>query len=302
VINWNDLRYFLAIHRTGSLAGAAKLLKVDQTTVGRRLAALEDALDARLFDRTSDGLSLTAAGERALERASDLDERIGLLEGAVRGGDGRPEGTVRVATSENLAVPFFAERIMRVRKTYPGLNLELVTSSAFINLLRREADIAVRAAPRVLPDQQNLIVRKVAEIGLALYASRAYLDSHPPVVVADGLAGHDIVLLDGDLAETVAGRWIAEAGKAARPVLRVNSFLNAASAAAVGGALALVPCFATALWPSLVRATADNALTNELWILVVPDLLKTARVRAVYDHIVWALEVERDLLMGRVEP
>jgi DNA-binding transcriptional LysR family regulator len=298
VINWNDLRYFLAIHREGSLGGAARTLKVDQTTVGRRLSALEDALAVRLFDRTSDGLSLTIAGERVLRHASDFEERFGSMESVVRGGDARPEGTVRIATSENIAVPFLLERILRVRRTHPGLDLEVVTGSASVNLLRREADLAVRISPRALPAQQNLIARKVADVAITLYATRGYLDAHPPVDLADGLAGHEVVLFDADLADTPPGRWIAENAKAARAVLRVNSFLGAASAASTGTVLALLPCFVTEMWPTLERATASNVMTNEVWLLVQPELLKTARVRTVVDHLVAELEAAKDLLRG----
>lgn len=296
VINWNDLRYFLAIHRAGTLGGAARFLKVDQTTVGRRLTTLEEALGVRLFDRTPDGFELTTAGERVLANTTDLEERLGSMESAVLGGDARPEGTVRIATSENLAVPFLISRFLGVRTAHPGLELEIVTATASVNLLRREADIALRIAPRALPAQQNLVARKVAAITLALHATRAYLDSHPEVNVADGLAGHEVVL-DGELAEAPPGRWITESAHAARTVLRVNSLLGAAAAAATGNVLAFVPCFMTELWPSLERASADG-LDNEVWLLVQPEVLRTARVRTVVDHVVAELDAAKDILRG----
>lgn len=297
-MNWNDLRVFLAIHRAGTLAGAAKQLKIDQTTVGRRLAALEEELGVRLFDRTPDGLSITHAGERMVAEAGDLDERFGAIEAAVRGDDARAEGTVRIATSENLAVGFLLELLLGVREKHPAITLEVVTGTASVNLLRREADIAIRAAPRSLPQQQNLIVRRLGDSGFALYATRGYLDAHPAVAIDEGLRGHDVVLYDDELAGTPPGKWIAETATAARCVLKVNSMIGAATAASTGTALALLPCFMTARFADLVRATAGNVLAADLWLLVHPDLARTARIRAVVDHAVAAFEAAKPLLRG----
>lgn len=297
-MNWSDLRVFLAIHRAGTLAGAAKLLKIDQTTVGRRLAALEDDLGVRLFDRTPDGLTITSAGERMVESAGDLDERFGAIEASVRGEDTRAEGVVRIATSENLAVGFLNELLLRVRDAHPGITLEIVTGAGSVNLLRREADIAIRAAPKSLPQQQNLIVRRLGDCGFALYATRAYLDAHPPIAIDRGLEGHDVVLYDDELAPTPPGKWIAETATAARCVVKVNSMLGAAASANASAALALLPCFMTARFPALVRATEGNVLSTDLWLLVHPDLARTARIRAVVEHTVAELEAAKPLLRG----
>ena len=118
------------------------------------------------------------------------------------------------------------------------------------------------------------------------------------MVVADGLAGHEVAAFDGDLAGTKPGQWLAESATSARAVLRVNSFLGAASAASTGTVLALLPCFVTELWPTLERATEKNALTNEVWLLVHEDVLRTARVRAVFDHLVGEMAAAKDVLRG----
>src|SRR3954463_16662153 len=127
--NWNDLRYFLAVQRSGSLAEAARKLKVDQTTVGRRLSALEASLAARLFDRSADGLVLTGAGERILRLAEELERSMLELEHQVAGDDARIGGTVRLTTSDPFATGFVIRKLTGLRKRHPELQLELQTGS-----------------------------------------------------------------------------------------------------------------------------------------------------------------------------
>lgn len=298
MLNWNDLRYFVAIARAGTLAAAAKELKVDQTTVGRRLAALEETLGAQLFVRTPDGFTLTTAGERAIALANDLDERIGSIEAKVRGTDDRPEGVVRVTTNENFGVGVLLARLLRVRERHPGIQLELLTTLRRVNLLRREADMAVRVAPRAPQDQQELIVRKIGTIGMSLYTTRAYLDAHPPVRPEDGLQDHDVILYEEELGDAPPGQWLAANARAGRPVLKTNSMLAAGLAASVGAGVALVPCMMTEMYPTLERVLPDNVLENHIWLVVHPDLHATARVRAVADHIIDELARIDTLLRG----
>lgn len=172
VLNWNDLRYLIAAQRAGSLAGAAKHLKVDQATVSRRLAALEEALGTRLFDRTSDGLVLTPAGERAIAELQGLEERIAAVETKVAGGDERIEGTVRIATSENLALGFLLKDLVAVCRTHSDLALEIVTGTGAVNLLvyprsrsRRTRSRRRRSRRRVHDGARAVLARREALIG-----------------------------------------------------------------------------------------------------------------------------------------
>src|SRR5262245_50999646 len=125
MLEWSDLRFFLAIWRTGTLSGAARKLKVDQTTVGRRLVALERALAARLFDRTLDGHVLTASGERVLAIAESMEDSIAAIERAVAGEDVRLEGTVRLSTNEVVGQHYLLQHFDSFRTRYPGIHVEL---------------------------------------------------------------------------------------------------------------------------------------------------------------------------------
>lgn len=298
MLNWNDLRIFVAIARSGTFAGAAKELAVDQTTVSRRLSALEQELGAQLFVKTRDGVTLTSAGKRSLAAAADLDERVGLFETLVRGSDDRVEGVVRVAMNDDFSIGFFLERLVRVRERHPGLRLEIVTSRKSVNILRREADVAIRVAPRALPQQQGLVVRKLGSLALALYATRGYLDAHPAVDVKRRLRGHDVILYEEEIAQAPPGRWLAAHATNAHPVLSVSSLLGAAAAASAGAGLALLPCFMKGKYPALVRATRAHVVESDAWLLVHPELHSTARVRAVVDHIVSEMKGAKPLVRG----
>jgi DNA-binding transcriptional LysR family regulator len=215
-----------------------------------------------------------------------LDERVGMIEALVRGQDERVEGSVRIAMNEHVSAGFLLERLVRVRELHPGLELEVTTSNHRVNLLRREADIAIRVAPAALPEQQELVVRKLGSLALALYATRAYLAAHPAIDLASGLAGHEVIFYEQELASAPPGQWLAKNATQARPVLRLNSLLGAAIAAAAGAGLALLPTFLAAAHAGLVRALDEDLASSDVWLLVHPELAETARVRAVVTHIV----------------
>jgi DNA-binding transcriptional LysR family regulator len=162
--------------------------KSTRLLVGRRLVALEEALGARLFDRTSDGLQLTAAGERALAHVEQMEESAAALERAVAGEDARLDGVVRLATSETLAATFLVRALGAFHVRQPGIVLEVVTGASSVNLLKREADLAVRMTSR--PTQANLIARKLAEMGWALYVARDLAARRP---LSESLAAYPLI-------------------------------------------------------------------------------------------------------------
>jgi DNA-binding transcriptional LysR family regulator len=295
--DWNDLRYFLAIQRAGTLAGAARTLKVDQTTVGRRLRALEESLDARLFDRTDEGFSLTAAGERILGLAHEIEEQMSEVALRVAGENRRAEGTVRLATSEVVAFGFLLKHLVGLRKRHPGIVLELVTGSTAVNLSRREADLALRFGAASVT-QPNVLVRKLPEVPWALYATKKYLEERGAVRIGDGLAGHDVIAFDEELQGIPPARWMAENATAARRVLIANGILAMARATAAGFGVAALPCF-LGTEHKVERATEGNIVSAGAWLVVHPDMARTARVRAVMDFLVEIFHQQRAHLEGR---
>jgi DNA-binding transcriptional LysR family regulator len=286
--DWNDLRYFLACARAGSLAAAGRSLKVDQTTVGRRLGALEEALGARLFERTPEGFTLTSTGERLLETAHTVEQATIDLERRATGADTRLEGVVRVATSEALAVTFLAAELVALHAAHPAIEVQLVTGTTSLNLLKREADIALRSGQQ--PTQQSLVVRRLGAIAWGIFGTPEYLARHPPVGPGERFDGHDLVVLDDELAQIPPARWLAERSFGTRVALRTNSILTAAAAARGGWGLAALPSFLRGGSPELVLVHPELFTPVDVWLVVHPDLQHTGRIRAVLDHLTQAMQ------------
>lgn len=292
VIDWDDVRFFLAIHRHGTLAGAAGALGLDATTVGRRLARLEQTVDARLFDRTARGYVATAAGTRILPRAEKIEREVMAAMRDVEGEDQRLAGFVRLTATEMLATRFIAPHLPLFHDKYPDIRLELACSNREIDLARREADVALRLAR---PHQDDLVVKRLFVIDLALYAARAYLErkGNPAVGQPGGFAGHRFVGFADSRAFRRENEWIDEHTAGAEIVLRSDSVSSIMSAAVAGVGIALLPCKVAEEEKNLVRiAVPVGGATpfvgpepRVVWQAVHRDIIGAARIRAVLDFL-----------------
>jgi DNA-binding transcriptional LysR family regulator len=293
-MDWDDLRYFLAVYRSGSTSGAARALSVQHTTVGRRLAALEDRLGASLFTRTPSGLIPTTAAAEILPLAESAERSMRDIERAVAGRDGRLEGVVRLTTSDAFS-GFFVRRLTALHAEHPGLVVEILSANRTFDLTRGEADLAVRMVPTTQPD---LICRQVATVGWSLFASESYISRRGPLASAAELGGHELIGYDESLAGTPGARWLAEHARAARIVMRGNSIGAVINAAIVGIGIALVPCYLVAGEPTIRRLVPGLLLEREVWLVFHPDAGRIARVRRVIDFVTEVLEAERRVLRG----
>lgn len=304
MFEWSDARQFLAVQRQRSLTAAARELKVNQSTVSRRIAVLEESLGARLFDRTPDGLVLTAVGERVYEAARRMEEAALAVERTASGEDAKVEGPVRLATSEAFAVGFLFDHLAELRQRHPGLVVEVSVGQPSVDLSRREADLALRFRPRgSAPAQPNLIARRLGGMAFAAFASRAYLGRRGTPRRAEDLVGHDIVAYDEDLPPIPGATWLREASEGASAVTRCTSVLALAAAARGALGVTVVPCFLGLRPPALVHLapppTVDFA---DIWLVVHPDLRGNARVRAVMEWLAEVVARERAVLEGIEEP
>jgi len=295
MLDWTDLRFLLAIQRERTLSGAARKLACDQTTVGRRLEALEAALEARLFRRTPDGYFPTRDGELALARAERVEEEVLSLEREVVGRDERPAGLVRLTTYESFGTTFLAPRLGELRARHPELDLLLNMDNRPLNLSRREADLAVRPGK---PSQQPLHIRKIGAVTAALYAAPSYLKRRGEPRSADELSTHDII--DDEESSYSLSRWLAPLTRGARTVLRCDSAVAQAGAAAAGMGVVLLYCYLGDGQRGLKRILPKLELTNDLWIAVHRDLQHAARVRAVIDFVVEVAKRDAAILRGTV--
>ncbi len=295
--DWNDLRYFLAIARAGSLAGAARALRVNHSTVFRRLNALESAAGVRLFERLPQGYELTEAGEEMFSSAAQVHELMDALERRLVGRDYRLGGTIRLTTTDTLAAHFLHPHLQRFRARYPGIVLELVTDNVLFDLSKREADVALRPADNPPP---HLVGRDLARVAWAVYGSPDYLGGRQTLRGSADLAGHSIIAGDDGLASVPAVRWLRAQVPDQAIVYRASSFSAQLAAARFGIGLALLPCVLGDPTPDVERVLGPiEALTTGLWLLTHADLRDTARIRAFMTFMTDAIRSDEALLAGR---
>jgi DNA-binding transcriptional LysR family regulator len=281
-MDWDDIRVFLAVARAGNLARGAREAGLDRSTASRRIAALEASLGAQVFARSREGLRLSPVGARLAEHAERMAAEARALVAEAADVGGKVAGTVRVATTEALAVLLVEEGLLGVRDRYPELCVELLGGNRPVDLGRGEADLALRVTP---VREASVQVRVVAKMGVALFASEAYVRRRGAPADAPSLAGHDVLLPGGELAALPEARWLAEQ-PGVRVAFRSSSLpaLLAATAAGVGiGAV-------TDAWGARVaglRRLFPLAAVEPrpLWLATAPESAARATVRVVADRI-----------------
>ncbi len=284
MLDWDDLRTFLAVHRAGTLARAASALEINATTVGRRLVTLEERVHTRLFDRTPDGYALTAAGRDLLPRAERMEHEALALEREVLGADQRLAGSVRMTATEMIATRFIMPQLPMLSARHPEITLELESSNRNVSLTRREADIALRLAR---PREENVVTRRLSDIPLALYAAPAYLKARgTPSNPEASLAGHSVMMFAASRAFRAENSWLEPRLDGASVVLRSDSVSSIFAATIAGVGIALLPCAVAGRDEQLVRIQTTTAPEPRvIWQTVHEDLQKSARVRAVLDFL-----------------
>lgn len=290
-MNWDDARFLLAIGRARNLADAARGLRVSHTTVARRLAALERALDVRLIDRTPDGPRLTPEGSALARLAAPMESAADAMLRHLAGADRRLVGRVRVTSTEALGVRILAPRLAELAAHHPGLTVELVPDPRTFSLARREADVAVRL---VRPREHATVGRRVARVAYAAYASPRYL--------AGPRAPGRVLTYDAPVAgDQVA--WLLRRFPGAQVAVRSPSTLALCAAAIAGGGATVLPCFVGDAEPGLVRLGSPGDIpASEVWLIIHRDLRRSARATTVADHIAGLLARARSELEGTARP
>jgi DNA-binding transcriptional LysR family regulator len=284
VFNWNDLVFFLELARQNRLALAARRLRVDHTTVSRRIAELEKDISVKLFDRKTDGFVLTEQGHRLFAVAERIEQEVMNLPTLLGTGDEAANGRVRVATMEGIGAWFLAERLVELREQQPGLVLELVTERHLINLTKREADIFISFVP---PIGQRLIVKKVGSFRLALFASEDYISKHGMPESREALLAHTFVDYVEDLVAIQPVRWLLDVLDPASVAFRSSSMHAQQNAIASGVGIGLLPLFSAKKNHMLVPILFDEVqVFRDVYLSVHEDLEFLARIRIVTKHIV----------------
>jgi DNA-binding transcriptional LysR family regulator len=283
MLHWDDLRLFLAVARAGRLTRAGQALGVNHTTVARRLTALEEELGARLFDRTSRGVAMTAAGGVVLDHAERAEREFEAAAAALSGRAEAIAGEVRLATPEAFGTYIVAPNIADFHALHPDLLLELMPESRAVSLANREADIAITVDR---PPRGKLVVRKLCDYQLGLYASADYLARHPPIRTAQDVAAQPFVTYIDQMIDMRGLRYLSEVAGEARPVFRSSSIVAQQKAVASGVGLGLLHRFSADSQPGLVRILPDEVeITRSYWLVQRPEHQKSPRTRAVIAFI-----------------
>jgi DNA-binding transcriptional LysR family regulator len=294
MLDWDDIKTFLAIARHGSLSAAARNLKVSQSTMSRRLDHLHGRVGSALLERTPTGFRLTPGGAAILEQATAMETAALSLERTIAGDDQRLEGTVRVTAVETFAAHILTQAVAALQLHHPGIAVELITDNRSLSLARREADIAVRLGRF---DAHETIVRKIGDMAFGIYASRGYIDTHGMPALGTLGEGHRIVRVQDDLLDTPDARWFAAHVSKGEPALFANSRDVQIRAVAQGVGVGFLPCYAADGMSGLVRIAFHEQVMREIWMGVHRDTRHAPRIQAVQEAIVAAVAQAKARLM-----
>jgi DNA-binding transcriptional LysR family regulator len=294
-LNWDDLRHALAIGAAGSLAGAARALGVNHTTVLRRLDALEAHLGSRLFERQRRGYQPTEAGLALLEQARHMAARADEVERQVLGRDRELTGALRVTTAFVLMDHLLPQPLADFARAYPGIEVEVVENAVLVDLSsrqadnpqawgRREADVAVRLSGQVA---EHLVGRQLGMTQCRVYALRGAAGLPQAVTSLDILAREaPWVAFERDASARIYDQWLHQRLAHANVRVRVDIFNAKAAMLRTGIGVGVLPTFMEARHPELVAVSEPIAeLAQPVWLLTHPDLRQTARVRAFMQFV-----------------
>ena len=288
--NWDDLRYFLRAAQTKTLAGAARSMGVEHTTIGRRLSALERALGAALVLRGPDGLTLTPLGQRIAPLVEEVERAVLAARAAAKS----QRAQVRLSVPQALT-GLFTEALAQQRLDCPEIALEIISDNRPPDLKKGEADLAV--VVRTVIDA-DLVTRSLGEVGWSLYAGEAYLARRSAPADLNDLSGHEIVALKTDSPSAPAAKWLAEHAANATVVLRSNASASLVVAAVTGAGLALLPCFVAEAEPALKRLTPDVLTKHPVTLVYRREVRLAEPIRVAIRFVVNVMRKHADSISG----
>jgi DNA-binding transcriptional LysR family regulator len=281
-LNWDDLRIFLRVARAGQQIAAARMLRIDHTTVARRIAALEQALGVTLLVRSTRGVTLTADGATLRDFAERMEGEALELEKRLSGRNKRLTGIVRVTTPTAFGFALVAPNIPAFFDLHPQIEIELVPDYRPVNLQQGEADIAVSLSP----PPGRIHCEKLADYRLGLYAAQSYLDRHGSPSTVEGLQAHPLVWYIDELIELPELRYFDQVAKEPHAVFRSSSIAAQQNAVAAGLGFGLLHSFAAAQDSRLVPVFADTiSVHRAYWMTTSISGSALPRIRAVMSFL-----------------
>jgi DNA-binding transcriptional LysR family regulator len=294
-VDWDDLHVLLLVARAGSLARAASGLGVHRSTVLRRVERLERRLGMRLFDRTAQGLALTAAGERLTPHTERMADEVNEVLRSADADHGRPAGKIRLAVTYNLAFGLLPRILDRFREVYPEIMVEVTgTLDGYSAIHPDQFDLALRTLEQDVVAHEQMVGRRLGKLPIAVFGSAAYFADRTVPRSAKGLARHKLLLGCGGLANLAAFRWLEQGAKPDSIVYRASSMLLLLAAVREGVGLACLPRYLCGEDRQMIRAfDLPENLCADLWILRHAHHRDTARMRVCADFL--TMELRRSL-------
>lgn len=292
---WGDFKIVLALAKEGSVAGAARALGVDGSTISRRLAVLEKAVGATLLLRGGRKFSLTTEGKSAVAAAQAIETAVSSAKSAIRTAKKGVEGVVKFSLASSV-VPVLMPLLTEMAVKYPLLTLEMQADNRKVDLAKGEADIALRMAR---PTEPDLIARRAVVMGWGVYAAKDYAAKYGLPASPYELSNHRLVHYIEELHVQPAIRWIEDFRQPSAPIARVNSTDMAVNVIATGKSIGVVPCFEVENRDELIRVFPELVALSPGWIVYHETARNTARVRVVVDALVEFLEARADFFAGR---
>ncbi|ODN71926.1 LysR family transcriptional regulator [Methylobrevis pamukkalensis] len=289
-MDWDHLRVFLAVARAGQILGAANRLGLNHATVGRHITALETMLDARLIDRHSTGCTLTPAGERLRASAEEMEAELLRAQSDLSGADQLLSGSVRIGAPDGIGNYFLAPELSRLARRHPQLSVELAPLPRNFSLSRREADLAISLDR---PSHGKLIVKKLTDYTLSVYAAPGYLDRHGAPENLDDLSRHVVITGIEELSYSSALRYSETLTRTAGMRFSCASISGQLEAIRAGSGVGIVHDYVVAAQAGFVRVLPEIRFRRAYWIISHPDTHHTRRIAEVYRFIAERITASR---------
>ena len=277
--NWDDVTVFLAVARTRNLVRAGEKLKVDHTTVSRRVRELERSLNTTLFMRSKAGFLLTEAGLRLMQFAEGMENNANAIIETVAGSEmAGTAGAVRVASMEGIGSMYLTTCMADFRRVHPSIQVELITDTRLLDMTRREADIFISFFK---PKGRRLAASKIGEFKIFIYASSAYLENHRAPANLKDLDALDFIDFIDEHIYLKENRWLSDILRPTHVVFRSTSLVSQYMAASGGMGVAMLPSFVAKQNKDLKPLLPRFFSVRDIWLSVHEDLLHIGRIKAV---------------------
>lgn len=295
-MDWNDLRFFLAVARDGQMLSAAQKLGVSQAKLNRHLSALESALDTILFNRSTAGCELTPQGVSLMEHALNIEAEALQVSSTLKGHESNVSGTVRIGAPDGFGVAFLAPRLRLLNEQFPELTIQLVPVPRVFSLSQREADIAITVDR---PEKGRLRVRKLTDYSLSLFASPDYLKKHGKPETLDDLKNHRLVGYVDDLIFTPALDYAAQFSRDWHSNIEVSSALGQFEVVRSGGGIGILHDFMVHDHAQFERILPAHSLSRSYWTVWHESMNNSRRIREVAKFLQTIAEKDKSLFVSR---